>query len=241
MSSVLVSTAIATLLWGNLLYKLLRFRRRPHNDAQRANSLTLLCMALCFTVLDPPLYAVIDRVTDLPNLARLLGNGCGVVAACAFAPVATELSVATPRDRGIGDSWWLMALTLVLMIVLFFWAALPASAPGGFPERYDTTPAVAAYRCVFLGYIGLTCCRCFVLWQRFSAAVGAVTRPALGRQVRLQTVGWALGAAYCAQECAYILLRATGTVAPSAYSPALAYGLLAGCFALILSDGFFAV
>jgi len=241
MSSVLVSTAIATILWGNLLYKLLRFRRRPQNDAQRANSLALLCMALCFTVLDPPLYAVIDRVTGVPNLARLLANSSGVVAACAFAPVATELSGATPRDRGIWDSWWLMALTLALMIGLFFRADLPISAPGGFPERYDTAPAVAAYRCVFLGYIGLTCCRFFVLWQRFSAAVGAVTRPALRRQVRLQTVGWALGAAYCAQECAYILLRATGAAAPSAYSPALASGLLAGCFALILSDGFFSV
>ncbi len=241
MSSVLVSTAIATILWGNLLYKLLRFRKRPHNDAQRANSLTLLCMALCFTLLDPPLYAVIDRVTNIPNLARLLGNGSGVVAACAFAPVATELSGSAPRDRGIGDSWWLMALTLALMIGLFFRANLPASAPGGFPERYDTTLAVAAYRCVFLGYIGLICCRCFVLWRRFSVAVGAVTRPALRRQVRLQTVGWVLGAAYCAQECAYILLRATGAVAPTAYSPALAYGLLAGCFALILSDGFFSV
>jgi len=241
MSSVLVSTAIATILWGNLFYKLLRFRRRPQNDAQRANSLALLCMALCFTVLDPPLYAVIDRVTGVPNLARLLANSSGVVAACAFAPVATELSEATPRDRGIWDSWWLMALTLALMIGLFFRADLPISAPGGFPERYDTVPAVAAYRCVFLGYIGLTCCRCFVLWQRFSAAVRAVTRPALRRQVRLQTVGWALGAAYCAQECAYILLRATGAAAPSAYSPALAYGLLAGCFALILSDGFFSV
>ena len=241
MSSVLVSTAIATILWGNLLYKLLRFRRRPQNDAQRANSLALLCMALCFTVLDPPLYAVIDRVTGVPNLARLLANSSGIVAACAFAPVATELSGATPRDRGIWDSWWLMALTLALMTGLFFRADLPISAPGGFPERYDTAPAVAAYRCVFLGYIGLTCCRFFVLWQRFSAAVGAVTRPALRRQVRLQTVGWALGAAYCAQECAYILLRATGAAAPNAYSPALAYGLLAGCFALILSDGFFSV
>ncbi len=242
MSSVLVSTAIATILWGNLLYKLLRFRRRPHNDAQRANSLTLLCMALCFTLLDPPLYAVIDRVANIPNLARLLGNSSGVVAACAFAPVATELSGGTPRNRGVWDSWWLMVLTLALMIMLFFRANLPASAPGGFPERYDTAPAVAAYRCIFLGYIGLTCCRCFMLWRRrFSAAVGGVTRPALGRQVRLQTVGWALGAAYCAQECAYILLRATGAAAPTAYSPALAYGLLAGCFALILSDGFFAV
>lgn len=239
MSSVLVSTAIAAILWGNLLYKLLRFRRRPQNETQRANSLTLLCMALCFTILDPPLYAAIDGVVGVPNLARLLGNSCGVVGACAFAPVATELSGSAPRGRGLWDSWWLTGLTLALMIGLFFRANLPASAPGGFPERYDTAPAVAAYRCVFLGYIGLTCCRCFVLWRRFCAAVGGVTRPALRRQVRLQTVGWALGAAYCAQECAYILLRSARSLAPTAYSPALAYGLLAGCFALILSDGFF--
>ncbi len=239
MSSVLVGTAIATILWGNLLHKLLRFRRRPQNDAQRANSLTLLCMALCFTALDPPIYAVIDRVTGVPNFARLLGNCCGVVAACAFAPVATELSGGTPRNRGLWDSWWLMTLTLALMIVLFVWADLSVSISGAFPRRYDATLAIAAYRLVFLGYIGLTCCRCFVLWRRFSAAVGAVTRPALRRQVRLQTVGWTLGAAYCAQECVYILLRVTGAVAPSAYSFALASGLLAGCFALILSDGFF--
>jgi hypothetical protein len=235
-----LDAGIALALWGNLLYKLRRFRGRPRHEAQRATCVTLLFMALTFTFLIPPIYAAIDGLTGIPNLARLLGNGCGVVAACAFEPVATELSEPGSGRRGFWGSWWLMAVTLVLMTGLFFRAALPASVSGAFPRRYDMTPAVGAYRLIFLGYIGLILCRLFVLWRRrFGAAIEAMGYPTQRREVRLQTVGWALGAAYCTQECGYILLRATGAGTPSAYSPVLAYGLLAGCFALILSDGFF--
>ncbi len=237
-----LDVGIALALWGNLLYKLRRFRGQPRYEAQRANCLTLLFMALTFTFLAPPTYAAIDGLTGIPNLARLLGNGCGVVAACAFEPVATELAEPGAGRRGFWGSWWLMAVTLVVMTGLFFRASLPASVPGAFPRRYDMTPSVGAYRLIFLGYIGLILCRLFVLWRRrFGAAIEAMDYPTQRRQVRLQTVGWALGAAYCVQECGYILLRARGIVSPAAYVPALAYGLLAGCFALILSDGFFSM
>ena len=240
MSSVLVSTAIAATLWANLIFKLRRFRGQPRDGAQRANCVALLCMALTFTLLDPPIYARVDHAIGIPNIARLLANGCGVIAAWAFEPVATRLGQPAGRERRSWANSGLMFVTLAIMGWLFFRADLPVSAPGGFPERYDAVPLVAAYRCVFLGYIGLACGRFFVLWRRqFGAAIGAVSRPALRRQVRLQSIGWALGATYCLQECAYILLRATGAVSREAYSPALAYGLLAGCFTMILSDGFF--
>ena len=240
MSSVLVSTAIAVILWGNLIFKMRRFRGYPHDGAQRANCVALLFMALTFTLLDPPIYARVDGAIGIPNIARLLGNGCGVVAAWAFEPVATRLAHHARRTRRAWVSGGIMVVTLVVMAWLFFHADLPVSAPGGFPERYDTVPTIAAYRSVFLCYIGLACCWFFVLWYRqFGAAIGAVAHPALRRQVRLQAVGWMLGAAYCAYECVYILLRVTRKVPSAAYSPALAYGLLAGCFAMILSDGFF--
>ena len=131
--------------------------------------------------------------------------------------------------------------TLLVMTALFFAAHLPISEPTArFPVQYDAIPAVAAYRLVFLGAIGLTLCRLFLLWRRVSVAAAASGR-ATQRQARLQTVVWALGAAYCGYECGYILLRAIGVATPMLYSTVLAYGLLAGCFALILNDGFVTV
>jgi len=108
MGSMLVSSGIALVLWGNVAYKFRRFRGRPENNAQRANFATLLCMALAFTILDPPVYAAIDAVTGVPNLARLLGDDCGVAGACAFEPVAA--AVASAPDAGAacgatGGSW----------------------------------------------------------------------------------------------------------------------------------------
>ena len=227
-------------LWSNFAYKLRRFRGYPRNDTQRANFATLLCMAVAFTILDPPVYAAIDAVTGVPNLARLLGNDCGVAGACAFEPVAAAVAKRTGRGGGVWGNWWFMGATLIIMTILFVAARLPISEPtAGFPVRYDAVPAVAAYRLVFLGAIGLTLCRLFVLWRRVSVAAAALPRPIQQRQARLQTVGWALGAGYCGYECAYVLLRGAGVASPMLYSPAFAYGLLAGCFALVLNDGFF--
>jgi len=241
MGSMLVSSGIALVLWGNVAYKLRRFRGRPENNAQRANFATLLCMALAFTILDPPVYAAIDAVTGVPNLARLLGDDCGVAGACAFEPVAAAVAKRTGRGGGVWGNWWFMGATLLVMTVLFFAAHLPTSEPTArFPVQYDAIPAVAAYRLVFLGAIGLTLCRLFLLWRQVSVAAAASGR-ATQRQARLQTVGWALGAAYCGYECGYILLRMVGVATPMLYSAVLAYGLLAGCFALILNDGFVTV
>jgi len=242
MGSALVSSGIAFVLWGNLAYKLRRFRGRPRNDAQRANFATLLYMALAFTILDPPIYMAIDAVTGVPNLARLLGNGCGVVGACAFEPVAAAVAKRTTRGGGVWGNWWFMGATLAIMTILFLLAHLPASEPvAGFTMRYDALPAVAAYRLVFLGAVGLTLCRLFVLWRRVSMAAAALPHLTPQRQARLQTVGWLLGAAYCGYESTYILLRVAGVVSPMFYSITLAYGLLAACFALVLNDGFFTV
>ncbi len=237
MGSMLVSSGIALVLWGNFAYKLRRFQGRPRDDAQRANFATLLCMALAFTILDPPIYTAIDLVTGIPNLARLLGNSCGVAGACAFEPVAA--AVAKRTGGGVWGNGWFMGVTLLVMVTLFVAARLPTSEPtAGFPVRYDALPAVAAYRLVFLGSIGLTLCRLFVLWRRVSTAAALAGR-ATQRQAHLQTIGWALGAAYCGYECAYILLHMVGVGPSMRYSALLAYGLLAGCFALVLNDGFF--
>lgn len=241
MGSILVSSGIALVLWGNFAYKLRRFRGRPRNDTQQANFATLLCMALAFTILDPPVYAAIDAFTGVPNLARLLGDDCGVAGAFAFEPVAAAVAKRTGRGGGVWGNWWFMGATLLVMTALFFAAHLPISEPTArFPVQYDAIPAVAAYRLVFLGAIGLTLCRLFLLWRRVSVAAAASGR-ATQRQARLQTVVWALGAAYCGYECGYILLRAIGVATPMLYSTVLAYGLLAGCFALILNDGFVTV
>lgn len=217
------------------------FRAQPQDVVQRATLRALWWMALAFTILDPPVYDAIDRVSGVPNIARWLGNSTGVVGAWAFQPVASLVSRVAGRPTRIHGGAGLMFATLVAMAACFFASPVALSAPTELVARYGAVPTVAIYRLVFLDYIGYTLVRLFVIWRRRLAPVsGTVTDAALRSQIRLQTLGWCLGTLYCAYECGSIALRLLGVLPADAYSLGVAYFLLGGCFAAILSGGFLA-
>lgn len=239
MGTTIASTAIAAALWWNLLLKLRRFRGRPRAGAQQANIITLAFVAAGITLLDPPVYTVVDTLTGVPNLARLLGNSLGLIGAWAAEPVAVQLSERHSSRRPWERRSVLVAL-LSVMTWLFLCADTQVSDPFTFVERYAATPYMGEYRFLLLGYTGLCFLRLFLLWLRRLRPAADTRRRVHRRLYALQTAGWLCGVLYCVQECIWIALRRLGIVAAGAYSLPLAYFLLVSCFALALSDNAFA-
>ncbi len=140
MSETLVSALTMLLVWGSLLWKLQTLHWRPRDTIQRSYCGALLALALAMTVPHPPIYRAVDRIIGIPNFARLLGNGLGVISAWAFQPVITRLLRYQARGRGIFGGVWAMIGTLSAMVYLFSRMSVPQSAPLDFQQRYGAAP-----------------------------------------------------------------------------------------------------
>jgi len=234
-SETLVSALTVLLVWGSLLWKMQALRWQPRDAIQRSYCGALLALALAMTVFHPPIYRAVDRITGVPNFARLLGNGLGVVSAWAFQPVITKLLRYQARGRGVLSGAWPMIGTLGVMIYLFSRMSVPQSAPLDFQQRYGAAPFVAAYRIVLFAYIGLTMYNLFALSLRNGRVVRSISQPRRRLWARLQTVGWGLGTAYDANECIYVVLRRSKFAHNAPYDHLLANVLLTGFLVAILS------
>lgn len=208
----LVSTAI---VWGLALtalppwWRAWRRRRRQPGEVTRRLWLALTSggLALCFTLLQPPIYGFVDRATGVPNAARLLANLLAVGATwCVNRWLAIMPSPALPPSR-LDRLSRSPALALAALIALAaFWFAGPRDVTevDDYVAHYGTSPAVLAYRLVFSGYLGLTGVGlCRRVWAYRQAARRPLTRAALG----LQTVGWASAVFYLAHEGGYAVMR----------------------------------
>lgn len=233
MAPEFVSAALVVAMWGYLLVQLQALHWQMRDAAQRANCLSLFVVSLTLTVFHPPVYRAIDRIVGIPNFARLLGNGLGVVAAWVFQPVIIRLLHYEERKRGV-PGIGLMVATIATMAVLFSRASVPIESPLDFQARYSAAPYIAEYRLVLLAYIGVLVSQIFVRSLQNGRVIRSIPQPYLRLQARLQTIGWGLGTAYAAIECGYIVLALSGVVSPHSYPTALAYGIFAsGCLTLV--------
>src|SRR5487761_632293 len=150
MSTLTPMDAIAALAWIVVAYKATVLRRRFADPASSYHCLTVLCLALALTVLLPQAYLAIDRWTRVPNLARLLGDGAGLVASWSAQALLFHLTfpleTATRRTHILG---LVLGFVLLVMAVCFALAWLPDEALD-FTGRYAHTPYIFEYRLVFL-------------------------------------------------------------------------------------------
>jgi len=189
--------AIAALAWVVVAYKAGTLRRRFADPAGRYHWLTLLCLALALTVLLPQTYLTIDRWSRVPNLARLLGDGSGLVASWSAQALLFHLTfplgAATRRTRILG---LVLLLVLLLMAVCFSLAWLPDEALD-FTGRYARTPFIFEYRVVFLAFLGLGMVNAARLFWRYATLA---RRAVLRLSLRLAAASSALGLAYVMNE-----------------------------------------
>jgi hypothetical protein len=188
-------------LWATVVGKLPALRRDPGNDALRSYWLAVLAVALAWTVLQPPVQLSVDRVTGVANLARLLGHGLAVGAACAaqafLAYSNYPRDVARPRMRRRALA---AAGTLAAMGTLFTLGRVHDETLD-FIGRYASTPAILAYWLVFLAYLGVAqvdTIRLAWRWARFS------DRAIIQLAGRLTAVGGLFVCAYIGYDLLYL-------------------------------------
>jgi hypothetical protein len=233
MSTILLHWGPPLLLWAATLYKLAALRRNPGDPGLRAYWLTVVSLALALTVLVPSVYQAIDRLTGIPNLARLLGNGLGLVTCCSVQAFLAYLSKPVDQARvGIRRLGWTLAAALGMMAVLF--AAAPVDQEAvDFIRRYGDAPFVLEYRLVFLSYLGLAAANVARLSWRFARIAD---RPSLRLGLRLDALGGLVGLIYVAHEGLYVVADRIGFTYPVP-NPALVTQFLVGSGALLVVIG----
>lgn len=220
------ATIIVLLTWGAFCVKMQTLGWRLRDPVRRASGLALLAVALAMTTLHPLVYVAVDRAVGIPNLARLLGNGLGVVGMWAIEPVIVRLLHSQRRTSGVFGNGWLMVVTLVVMSALFLGSGVAVEAPFDFQQRYGAEPPVAAYRLLVMLYMGSGVFRIFRVALRNERAVPRIPRRRFRVEARLQTVGWAAGALYALQEIAVTALRLLGALPAHFYLTRVATLLL---------------
>jgi hypothetical protein len=219
------------LAWTAVVFKLPAVRRNPHDPGPRAYWLGLVGVALTLTVLLPPVYLAVDRLTGVPNLARLLGHGLALAAGWSVQAFLLLLSypaaTAWPRIRRRG---WALATALVAMSTLFVLAPVDDETME-FTSRYADAPLIPEYWLLFLAYLGLTGVEVVRLSWHYA---GLSDRPALRLGLRLTAVGALFGLGYITYEGSYVAMRRFGLGAPPGDLQAVTQALLAGAAGLIV-------
>ena len=197
--------------WAAAAYKLPAVRRRPADPGLQFYWLTLTSLALALTMLVPSIYVLIDHLTHVPNLARLLGNGFALVTAWSVQAFLAYLSFAARKARVVARNLgYLLLTTLVALSILFAWVPVEEGALS-FVQRSGNVPSILAYRLVFLGFLGLAAFNV----ARFSWRYATVApRPALRVGLWLDALGGGVGLIFVTHEGLFVLSRAAGTRYP---------------------------
>ena len=221
----------AVVAWVAVAYKALPLRW-PRENVSVTYWLILLFSALAVTALLPPIYLALDRLTGIPNLARLLANGSTLIASWLVQLSIWRLNYPEreqmPRVRSSG---LVMLAFLVILAGLFVIAPIGGEEAGDFTGRYVQEPTVQLYRGVFLGYLAFTAIEFIRLSWRY---IGRVTLPILILSEYLLILGAALGFAYTANELSRIACSLIGVTYPLPAAAQATRALLSGGLILMI-------
>jgi hypothetical protein len=232
-----VQAILVLILWASLARQLAVVHWRPRTVEQRGTCVAIGLFALAMTLLFPPVYLFVDRLTSTPNFSRLLANCLGMTSGWAIAPVRLRALRRQDRPGPLGSGWVLLG-AIAAETIFFFSAHTRESIPGNFAERYAALDTILAYRVILMAYVGTVMAQlCWAGWQH-----RALTRTIQQRYRRLhsqlQTLGWGCGAAYALHEALLPLLERFKLALPVGVHTAVEYTLLSGFVLLLLGSGF---
>ncbi len=229
MNQALLQYFPVVLLWSAVAYKLPALRRNPKDPALRAYWLTLVSFAFALTVLLAPVYLVIDRLSGVPNIARLLANGLGLVTSLAVQAFLLYLSESEAvARRAVRRLSLALGGVLALMASLFIAAPVDQEAID-FTRRYGDAPFVLEYRLVFFAYLGLATANVARLsWSYAKVA----NRPSLRLGLRFVATGGLAGFMYVTHEGMYVVARRFEVAYPIPKPETVTLVLVATCAGL---------
>lgn len=243
----------AVLTWAAFGASWRALRREPGDAAQRAYCRTLGGIGIWATLRMPTTYQGIDRLTRVPNLARLLADSAGVFASWSFGPYMAHLTqMPQPGQQGVAQQGAVRAspadravvcgilATLGVTFALARRTGLDETAPEDFIERYGGNPAVLAYTLAHTGYLGSMIYRTLNLSRRSTHRLlhSPEVPPSWRRYGRLQILGWEIGTLHWMHEAARGLLRYHNIPYPARYASTVAGTLSLGSLLLLLSSQF---
>ena len=219
----LIAAAIVLLVWATLIATVAKWHSTPGNLGLRGYGLTLLLAVSALTLLLPPVYSAIDRLSGRPNLARLLIDALAILAAWSLQSYIAQLRDPERGSFGPLGSVWLPVGTIATMAVLFALADVAVPERVRFVERYASAPVVCAYIIASVWYLAAVC----VLMARVAwANAREAADQQLRLRLRLHAAAWLLGLGYTLHVCLHAVLRLLGVAHPlgdaTAVSSALA-------------------
>lgn len=193
-----------------LCYKLYRLRGDLRSAERAALLLTMLFLAVTFTISSPSVWTGLDHLAGWANLSALLSQGSAVLAA-ASAQVAVLFwslpeAAARPRARRLIG---LTGTALFLMTVLFLVSPQVPERPSDFVAEYAGHPRITEYLVVYLvafGAIQLSVTvHCFLIAKHVAATWRDGEKFWLRTGFLVSAVGCALGVVYCGLRTAGIV------------------------------------
>lgn len=200
----------AGLTWSGTAYYLRSFLTRDRSPSLVFYWYALLFISIALTLVLPQVFSALNQWSRTPNLSRLVANSATVLAAlCVQNAVLWSLVGDSVRFRLQWVQTSVAAATVTAIVALFF-------TIGRLPDAWEFSDYyhlgnVAAYRFVYLGYMGIAALVLTVIWARFAIASVDLR---LKTEFSLLAVGGATGLAYLAND-AGVVAKALGWNSPS--------------------------
>ncbi len=200
----------AILCWSALAVKLVDLAREPRSRGLRILCVLILGLSIALTAGFPPIYVMIDRLTSIPNAAKLIQHLATIGACTAIAVLYVHLD--QPGDRA--GAWRRIGLAAGVgagMTWLFFLAPVDVSEPVYFADRFSMAAYIPQYMFLFLGVIAVICVDITVTtWRQGRRAAARRFR----HSARLISASAATGVVYAAFKALYIIARFKGVSPP---------------------------
>lgn len=234
----LIAAAIVLLVWATLIATVAKWHTTPGNLGLRGYGRSLVLAGSALTLLLPPLYAAVDRLSGRPNLARLLIDTLAVLAAWSLQSYVAQLRDPDRVPLGPLGSAWAPLGTIATMAVLFSLADVAITEPVRFVERYASAPVVCAYTIASMWYLAATCVLMTrVAWSNANEAADRQMR----LRLRLYVVAWLFGLAYTLHVCLHAVLRFRGIPHPLGDATAVSSALVITSTLFNLNGEFYAL
>ncbi|WP_416903493.1 MAB_1171c family putative transporter [Micromonospora echinospora] len=203
----IVAALIAALA---LIVKLGALLRDAKNPRKWASAGICLGCGIAATAGWAPVHSIIDRISGVPNLAKLVEHGSALVTATAIQFLFLHLGDPQRARQQMRRRIVFLTLVFAAMTTMFWAADLRVSEPLHFAERYGHLPEMGIYMLAFLLYLGTSVTDTLRLSLGYARYAG--TR--LKWVMRLLSGGALFGAAYVGHKALFIAVNLAGFSAP---------------------------
>ncbi len=233
MSAVSVVAAVAA--WVVVLTRARASWRGPASLARRALWVTALALAVAWTVRIDRVFASLDRVSGVPNLAQLLGDVAGLVTGAAILTVlVAQRETATAAARAARRLWvWLGALAAA-MVTAFLVAGFTVETRQ-FTVAFAVQPRYWAYEVPYLAAFVLIFGGLAVWAGRYARVASSRT---LTAGMTATAAGGVLGLVYVACRVVFTVGAVAGAQGWQRWYAPVSAGTAAGASLLALGGAF---